>query len=95
VPQCVPIVSGFPKLDLFRCEVCWHVNLWHYRSSNPSPNSRIAVAGVWSNLEINGDLSRPLRKWGMKNGERCESFSPEGFEVVGDQPLQPEPHLWF
>ena len=89
------IVSGFPKLDLFRCEVCWHVNMRHYRTSNPSPNGRIAVAGVWSNLEINGDLSRPLSKWGMKNGERWESFSPEGFEVVGDQPLQPEPHLWF
>ena len=58
MPQCVAIVSGFIKQDPFRCEVCWHVNLWHYRPSNPnpnpSPNSRIAVAGVWSNLEISG-----------------------------------------
>ena len=82
VPQCVAIVSGFPKLNPFRCEVCWHVNLWHYRSSNPSPNSRIAVAGVWSNLEINGDLSRssPNRTCGS---ERASGYV--GRDGNGDQ----------
>ena len=56
--------------------VCWHSSLWHYSPPNPSPNSRIAIAGVWSNPQINGNLNRPLNRWGMKGGEICTDFPP-------------------
>ena len=57
--------------------VCWHSSLWHYSPPNPSPNSRIAIAGVWTNPKINAGRMRPLHRWGMKNGEICTAFPPE------------------
>ena len=72
--------------------VCWHSTLWHYSPPNPSPNSRIAIAGVWSNPAINGGLNRPLTKWGMKNRQICTAFPPEPAEFEGGAPQKPEPH---
>ncbi|NKB69677.1 MAG: hypothetical protein GKR89_21610 [Candidatus Latescibacteria bacterium] len=72
--------------------VCWHSSLWHYSPPNPSPNSRIAIAGVWSNPAINGQLSRPLNCWGMKEGEPCGEFPPVPVEIEGGEPHKPEPH---
>ena len=63
--------------------VCWHSSLWHYSPPNPSPNSRIAIAGVWSNPAINGGLNRPLTKWGMKNRQICTAFPPEPADFEG------------
>ena len=72
--------------------VCWHSTLWHYSPPNPSPNSRIAIAGVWSNPAINGGLNRPLTKWGMKDRQICHAFPPEQAEFEGGAPHKPEPH---
>jgi hypothetical protein len=72
--------------------VCWHSTLWHFSPPNPSPNSRIAIAGVWSNPKINADRNRPLNRWGMKDGEICTAFPPEECEFEGGTPLKPEPH---
>lgn len=72
--------------------VCWHSTLWHYSPPNPSPNSRIAIAGVWSNPAINGGLNRPLTKWGMKDRQICDAFPPEQAEFEGGAPHKPEPH---
>ncbi len=72
--------------------VCWHSSLWHYSPPNPSPNSRIAIAGVWSNPAINGGLNRPLSMWGMKKRQVCDAFPPEPAEFKGGVPHDPEPH---
>jgi len=72
--------------------VCWHSTLWHSSPPNPSPNSRIAIAGVWSNPAINGGLNRPLTKWGMKDRQICHAFPPEQAEFEGGAPHKPEPH---
>ncbi|MFT5376907.1 MAG: ectoine hydroxylase-related dioxygenase (phytanoyl-CoA dioxygenase family), partial [Candidatus Latescibacterota bacterium] len=72
--------------------VCWHSTLWHYSPPNPSPNSRIAIAGVWSNPTINGGLNRSHSKWGMKNGQICDAFPPEQAEFEGGTTHKPEPH---
>jgi ectoine hydroxylase-related dioxygenase (phytanoyl-CoA dioxygenase family) len=61
--------------------VCWHSSLWHYSPSNPSPNSRIAIAGVWTNPKINAGYVRPLNRWGMKNDEICTAFPPEFVQI--------------
>ena len=71
--------------------VCWHSSMWHYSPPNPSPNSRIAIAGVWTNPEINRGRLRPLHRWGMKNGETCDAFPPEPVEEEGGTPHKPEP----
>ena len=73
--------------------VCWHSSLWHYSPPNPSANSRIAIAGVWSNPKINGGKFRKLTRWGMKNGEVCSAFPPELVEQDdGDEHHAPGPH---
>ena len=72
--------------------VCWHSSLWHYSPPNPSPKSRIAIAGVWSNPRINNGLNRPLTRWAMKGGQICSAFPPESAEFAEGTPHQPEPH---
>jgi hypothetical protein len=72
--------------------VCWHSSLWHYSPPNPSPQSRIAIAGVWSNPQISGNFIRPLNRWGMKDGVPCTEFPPAPVEIEGGVPHQPEPH---
>lgn len=71
--------------------VCWHSSLWHYSPPNPSSNSRIAIAGVWTNPEINAGRKRANHRWGMKNGEICTIFPPEFVEIKGGKPHQPGP----
>jgi hypothetical protein len=71
--------------------VCWHSSLWHYSPPNPSPNGRIAIAGVWTSPEISGGKHRPLHRWGMKNGEICTTFPPESVEL-GEESHNPGPH---
>ncbi len=71
--------------------VCWHSSLWHYSPVNPSPNSRIAIAGVWTNPEINRNRYRNLHRWGMKNGEICVAFPPESVNIEGAKDHNPAP----
>jgi hypothetical protein len=71
--------------------VCWHSSLWHYSPPNPSPNSRIAIAGVWTNPEINGGRLRPMRRWAMKQGELCTTFPPEPADIENGVVHKPEP----
>lgn len=71
--------------------VCWHSNLWHYSPPNPSAMSRIAIAGVWSNLEINGGRVRQMHRWGMKGGEICTGFPPEPVKIENSVSHQPGP----
>lgn len=72
--------------------VCWHSSLWHYSPPNPSPNSRIAIAGVWTNPKINAGRVRPLHRWGMKNRARCTAFPPEVVEIENGEWHRPKPH---
>ncbi len=69
--------------------VCWHSSLWHYSPPNPSPNSRIAIAGVWTNLAINGGRVRAMHRWAMKKGEVCTTFPPEPVAIEHGVAHQP------
>lgn len=71
--------------------VCWHSNLWHYSPPNPSPNSRIAIAGVWTNPEINGGRVRAMHRWAMRGGQICNEFPPASVEIENGISHQPEP----
>ena len=72
--------------------VCWHSNLYHYSPVNTSPNSRIAVAGVYTNPSIiaKTGVKRQLH-WIMRDGKLVESFPPEVFESDG-RPHEPTPY---
>ncbi|MBT3603523.1 MAG: phytanoyl-CoA dioxygenase family protein [Candidatus Latescibacteria bacterium] len=70
--------------------VCWHSSLWHYSPPNPSPNSRIAIAGVWTNSEINEGRIRAMHRWAMKNGEVCTAFPPEAVDIEDGVVHKPE-----
>lgn len=72
--------------------VCWHSSLWHYSPANPSPNSRIAIAGVWSTPRINGKFNRPLSRWALKNGEICRDFPPAEVVFADGETHKPAPH---
>ncbi len=82
--------SGTEHIELNPGDVvCWHSSLWHYSPPNPSPNSRIAIAGVWTNPKINAGRMRPLHRWGMKNGEICTAFPPEFVKSKNGEHHQP------
>ena len=71
--------------------VCWHSSLYHYSPPNPSPNSRIAVAGVYSNPAIAEKTPRfKTLHWCMRDGEVCTAFPPEPLTVPGE-PIEPAP----
>ncbi len=75
--------------------VFWHSNMWHYSPPNKSEQSRVAVAGVWTNPEIAGRNKRffPNARWAMKNGEIFTQFPPEpiprGNQI--NEPVKPFP----
>ena len=75
--------------------VFWHSNMWHYSPPNKSEQSRIAVAGVWTNPEIVRKSKRIWQnaRWVMKNGEVCPQFPPEpvSMENNNPKPLKPFP----
>lgn len=70
--------------------VCWHSSLWHYSPPNPSPNGRIAIAGVWTSPQINGGRVRPMQRWAMKAGVVCTDFPPESVKLEKGITHQPE-----
>ncbi|MEM7624532.1 MAG: phytanoyl-CoA dioxygenase family protein [Planctomycetota bacterium] len=65
--------------------VCWHSNLYHYSPPNPSRNSRIGIAGVYSSLATASitPLHKTLR-WCMKSGEACPDFPPQVYVAPGE-----------
>ena len=73
--------------------VFWHSSMWHYSPPNRSEKSRIAIAGVWTNPEIDKKSKRffPNAKWGMMNGEVCTQFPPEAIPRGNrtNEPLKP------
>lgn len=70
--------------------VCWHSSLWHYSPPNPSSHSRIAIAGVWTNPQINGGRVRAMHRWAMKSGVRCTIFPPEVADIENGVVHKPE-----
>ncbi len=72
--------------------VFWHSNMWHYSPPNRSAQSRIAVAGVWTNPEIVNTSKRYWHnsRWAMKNGEVCTQFPPEAIPMGTENPEKPE-----
>lgn len=63
--------------------VFWHSSMWHYSPPNKSDNSRIAVAGVWTNpqiIESSRHYWKNLR-WVMKCGKVCTQFPPEFVKI--------------
>lgn len=72
--------------------VCWHSSLWHYSPPNPSLNSRIAIAGVWTNPTINDGRVRPMHRWAVKNGMHCTAFPPEIVEIENGEMHRPKPY---
>lgn len=72
--------------------VCWHSNLYHYSPPNPSPRSRIAVAGVFTNPAI-ADRSAIVKRfqWCMRDGVVETAFPPQGHAVPGE-PFTPTPY---
>ena len=71
--------------------VCWHSSLWHYSPANPSPQSRIAIAAVWTNPTINAGRVRALHRWALREGQICTAFPPEPVAVENGVTHQPEP----
>lgn len=73
--------------------VFWHSNMWHYSPSNRSEQSRIAVAGVWTNPEIAKTSKRFWHnyRWAMRNGEVCTLFPPKAVQMGSESPEKPEP----
>ncbi len=63
--------------------VFWHSNMWHYSPPNKSDQSRIAVAGVWTNPDIVKKSKRLWQnaRWAMREGEVCTQFPPEPAEM--------------
>lgn len=61
--------------------VVWHSNLYHYSPPNHSAQSRIGIAGVFSDAEQarRNPLSRQYR-WCMQNGIAGQGFPPEPLE---------------
>jgi len=72
--------------------VCWHSSLWHHSPPNTSSNSRIAIAGVWTNPIINKNRKREMNKWALKNGTVCNVFPPESAIFPDDVPFEPAAH---
>lgn len=69
--------------------VCWHSSLWHYSPPNPSQQSRIAIAGVYSNPEITKTRYWNDYLWVMKQGKRQTQFPPETVPIAKSaQPIQ-------
>lgn len=71
--------------------VCWHSNLYHYSPVNTSPQSRIAVAGVYSNPRIAADTTLFKQyQWCLRGGQVVESFPPEPYVAPGESDPIPE-----
>jgi ectoine hydroxylase-related dioxygenase (phytanoyl-CoA dioxygenase family) len=73
--------------------VIWHSSMWHYSPPNKSEKSRIAVAGVYTNLKIAKTSKRFWHnfRWVMKRGEVCKQFPPEAIPVEDDATEKPKP----
>ncbi|HCK10033.1 MAG: hypothetical protein CME21_01505 [Gemmatimonadetes bacterium] len=71
--------------------VAWHSSLWHYSPPNPSEQSRIGVAGVYTNPKIISARRRRLPNccWVLKEGKVCTDFPPEPYPL--DQSAQKGP----
>ena len=62
--------------------VCWHSSICHYSPPNPSPNSRIAIAGVYSTPQITRQRRFPQPYyWILRNGELCADFPPQPADI--------------
>ena len=73
--------------------VFWHSSMWHYSPPNKSDQSRIAVAGVWTNPAIakTSNRFRQNFRWGMKDGKVCTQFPPEFVEMGNNNAEKPKP----
>ena len=73
--------------------VFWHSNMWHYSPPNRSEQSRIAVAGVWTNPDIVKTSKRFWHnfRWAMRKGEVCTQFPPKAVQIGSESPEKPEP----
>lgn len=66
--------------------VCWHSSLWHYSPPNPSEQSRIAIAGVYSSPAITKTRFWDDYYWVMQGGERLLQFPPQVCPVERSAP---------
>ena len=73
--------------------VIWHSSLWHYSPPNKTDQSRIAVAGVYTNPEIVKTSRRFWHnfRWVMKDAAVCTQFPPETVEMKIKDPQKPKP----
>lgn len=63
--------------------VCWHSSLWHYSPPNTSDAGRIAIAGVYTSPQIATQrLFRGAYQWVMSEGELCDPFPPQEYELA-------------
>ena len=73
--------------------VAWQSSLWHYSPINASKQSRIGIAGVYTNPEIISKRRRgsPLYRWVVKDGDICTCFPPEPYPFDDASPNEPAP----
>ncbi|MEM7032457.1 MAG: phytanoyl-CoA dioxygenase family protein, partial [Chloroflexota bacterium] len=67
--------------------VCWHSSLWHFSPPNPSDQSRIAIAGVYSTPEITTKQFWNNYYWVLQDGERITQFPPKVYPLERSTPL--------
>ena len=69
--------------------VCWHSSLYHYSPPNRSDNARMAVAGVYTNLEY-ARISKRWQTfyWALRGGKHLHAWPPEKL-VIGDGRVKP------
>lgn len=70
----------------------WHSNLYHYSPPNPSEQSRIGIAGVFTTpLKATHNPYHRGNLWVMEGGKIVQDFPPRPFEdYVGEsQPMPP------
>ncbi len=73
--------------------VFWHSNLYHYSPPNTSPDSRIAIAGVYSSPEVatRGERFKQYHRC-MTGGGVCTAFPPAVHTAPGEAvPAGPYP----
>lgn len=72
--------------------VCWHSSIWHYSPPNPSDQSRIAIAGVYTTPQIIRENPQQYFRnylWVMQNGTLCEQFPAQQYPIHTDAQKAP------